>query len=274
MKKWKCGVCGYIHTGAEAPERCPVCGADRSQFILLEETAVDAPSPAPHPDGAEGSHPWICGVCRYPHAGASPPPVCPVCGSDAAKFAMPGGAPSAAPQVAAPDIGPREAPQPPPPIRLARWEPLLDRLSELHAHPISVHIPNGVLPVAALFLFLGLLFGSPALEKASFYNLSMVFLAMPAVLFSGYNDWQRRFEGRMTYVFRTKLVCGLAVQALSLVLVIWRAIQPGIVLEAHGAGRFFYLVLFLLALGCAITAGYMGGKLVVFPGGRGKRKGA
>jgi rubredoxin/uncharacterized membrane protein len=35
--RWKCSVCGYIHEGDEPPEKCPVCGADRSQFVLVEE---------------------------------------------------------------------------------------------------------------------------------------------------------------------------------------------------------------------------------------------
>lgn len=36
MKKWKCDVCGYIHTGDEPPAICPVCGADRSHFHEVE----------------------------------------------------------------------------------------------------------------------------------------------------------------------------------------------------------------------------------------------
>ena len=35
MKKWECTVCGYIHEGAEPPEICPVCGADRSKFVEI-----------------------------------------------------------------------------------------------------------------------------------------------------------------------------------------------------------------------------------------------
>ena len=30
---------------------------------------------------------------------------------------------------------------------------------ELHGHPIAVHIPNGVLPVAVLFLLAGMVIG-------------------------------------------------------------------------------------------------------------------
>jgi rubredoxin len=45
MKRWQCSVCGYIHEGDEPPEECPVCGADRSAFILLEEVQRSATGP-------------------------------------------------------------------------------------------------------------------------------------------------------------------------------------------------------------------------------------
>ena len=32
MKKWKCKVCGYIHTGDEPPEKCPLCDAPKEMF--------------------------------------------------------------------------------------------------------------------------------------------------------------------------------------------------------------------------------------------------
>jgi rubredoxin/uncharacterized membrane protein len=35
-KQWKCLVCGYLHNGPEPPNVCPVCGADKSQFVLVE----------------------------------------------------------------------------------------------------------------------------------------------------------------------------------------------------------------------------------------------
>ncbi|MGI6143217.1 MAG: rubredoxin-like domain-containing protein [bacterium] len=34
---WRCTVCGYIHTGGEAPEKCPKCGASRDKFTKIEE---------------------------------------------------------------------------------------------------------------------------------------------------------------------------------------------------------------------------------------------
>jgi len=40
-KRWQCSICGYVHVGEEPPEFCPVCGADRTKFVLL---AQDAPA--------------------------------------------------------------------------------------------------------------------------------------------------------------------------------------------------------------------------------------
>ena len=40
-KKFKCKVCGYVHEGDKAPEKCPVCQAPASEF---EEITEDAPA--------------------------------------------------------------------------------------------------------------------------------------------------------------------------------------------------------------------------------------
>lgn len=37
MKKWRCTVCGYIHTGAEPPDKCPNCGAPKEKFVELKD---------------------------------------------------------------------------------------------------------------------------------------------------------------------------------------------------------------------------------------------
>lgn len=38
MKKFVCPVCGYVHEGEEAPERCPQCGVPGSKFRVEEST--------------------------------------------------------------------------------------------------------------------------------------------------------------------------------------------------------------------------------------------
>ena len=37
MKKFVCPICGYVHEGDEAPEKCPICGAPGSTFNVMEE---------------------------------------------------------------------------------------------------------------------------------------------------------------------------------------------------------------------------------------------
>lgn len=39
MKAYVCKVCGYIHFGEEAPERCPQCGAPKDKFEVKQEGA-------------------------------------------------------------------------------------------------------------------------------------------------------------------------------------------------------------------------------------------
>ena len=34
MKKWVCSVCGYVHEGDSAPEKCPICKAPADKFVL------------------------------------------------------------------------------------------------------------------------------------------------------------------------------------------------------------------------------------------------
>ena len=33
MKKFVCSVCGYVHEGDSAPEKCPICGVPASKFV-------------------------------------------------------------------------------------------------------------------------------------------------------------------------------------------------------------------------------------------------
>jgi rubrerythrin len=37
MAKWVCGICGYVHEGAEAPAVCPQCKAVREKFKQAAE---------------------------------------------------------------------------------------------------------------------------------------------------------------------------------------------------------------------------------------------
>ena len=200
MKKWKCVVCGYIHTGDVPPEVCPLCGADRSKFIEVTEEETTS---------AEKS----------------------------SKIVLKG--------------------------RLATYRPILETLNSLiskhHLHPISVHIPNGVIPVSAIFIILGMVFQAGGLAMASFYNMIVVVITMPMVLYSGYVDWQNRYGGNLTNLFLAKMICGAIVTIISLIVVIWWLINPA---AATNSSRLLFVFIHLIMLAAAGIAGFLGGKLV------------
>jgi rubredoxin/uncharacterized membrane protein len=236
MKKWECTVCGYIHEGDEPPEICPVCGADKSMFIEIVEGASQEKQPV-------GPVPEVQQIGQADSIIQDDAKAAPVQQTDAMK---PSG---------------------------SKWsrfgpyiEPVLKFMVKYHAHPISVHIPNGVLPVSVIFLMLAVMFNCPGLESAAFYNLIFVALSMPLVIFSGVNDWKRRYRGNISNLFLGKMICGGIVSVFSIFLVVWRTVNPDVVLSASPS-RWSYLVFHLIMLAAAIVAGALGGKLV-FPNSR------
>ena len=264
--QWRCRVCSYLHRGDQPPSACPVCNSPRDRFTAADDdrpTAAHAPAEAATAIAAEPlAEPrrWRCSVCGYIHTGPEPPEKCPVCGADRSKFVRIEPEAEIEKETPASSPGPSSTRQ----SAYQRIYPMVtEHMTALHAHPISVHIPNGVAPVAVLFVLLSWFFNSSSLETAAFCNMVIVLLAMPLVLFSGYNDWQRRFGGHMTRVFMGKMCCGGIFLSLSLCIVLWRAADPQI-MGSPGSGRTLYILLHLLLLFVGAMAGYLGGKLV-FP---------
>ena len=56
MKKFVCTVCGYVHEGDSAPEKCPQCGVGADKF---KEQAGEKTWAAEHVVGvAKGNKAW------------------------------------------------------------------------------------------------------------------------------------------------------------------------------------------------------------------------
>jgi rubredoxin len=220
MKKWKCSVCGYIHEGDEPPEECPICGADRSQFVELpsEESKTFEPVEPTKPTA--------------PPISAEPVPE------------------AAAPKTLQKETGYFE-----------KYKTYTTLMAKFHAHPIAVHIPNGVLPVVVCFLFLSMFFQHSGLEAAAFYNLVFVVISMPAVILTGVVDWKTQFRGALTRVFKIKITCAAIVSGTGLILVLWKLIHPEVTAPGDGFSWVFVFILMVM-LAAAVTAGYFGGKLV------------
>ncbi|MDM8522829.1 rubredoxin [Desulfococcaceae bacterium HSG8] len=286
MKTWKCTVCGYSQESESPPEKCPVCGADKNEFIEITKKGGQEESKL----AAAGVEKiWKCTVCGYIQKSAEPPDECPVCGADRSQFieifqedsdkesgkepdpvetkpveTKPAETKSAETKPVAekseaePDT--KEMAEPDGrPAYLDVYDKVTELMTEHHIHPISVHIPNGVLPLSVIFVILAVVFRVLSLDLPAFYSLIYVLLAMPLVLFSGYNDWKKIYGGSLTRVFYTKMICGAAVFLIALVLVIWRAVDPDV---ATSPERWPYLLIHLLMLGAAGIAGHLGGKLV------------
>jgi uncharacterized membrane protein len=130
-----------------------------------------------------------------------------------------------------------------------------------HLHPVSVHIPNGVLPVSVIFIILAVFIESSALQTAALYNMVFVVLTIPFVLFSGYIEWRNRYEGALTHRFIAKIIAAGIVAITSVVAVVWWIMVPD-VLQAASSARWVFIALIFIMLIAATIAGYIGGKLV------------
>jgi rubredoxin/uncharacterized membrane protein len=208
MKRWKCTVCGYIHEGDEPPEKCPICGADRSKFIEIDSVET-AETETDFKDQEE-------------------------------EETQPGSETEAT---------------------VTKMDPLFNLMLRHHVHPILVHIPNGVLPVSVVFIVLAAIFTSSSLSQAAFYNLVFVILTMPMVLFSGYIEWQKKYGGTMTNLFIIKITSASIVSLTTIILAVWLLIDPQIA-TSSSYHRWIFLLINLVTLVAAGTAGFIGGKFV------------
>jgi uncharacterized membrane protein len=209
-----------------------------------EATAVEKPA-------AESAlKRWRCTICGYIHDGPAPPPKCPVCGVGADMFEeLVNEETAVEPAVSA--ALPKDSP----------YDKLCDLLTGLHAHPISVHVPNGILPAVVLFILIALLYGSQSFSQAAFFNTAFVLMAMPFVVYSGVVTWKRKYKGVVSSTFKIKIICSAIVGITSLTSVLWMEADPQILVRS-GFGRYLFLLINIVLLAATGLAGHLGGKLV------------
>jgi rubredoxin/uncharacterized membrane protein len=215
---------------------------------------------------------WKCSICGYVHKGDAPPEICPVCGADKSKFTpvepdTPGSTKDTninqGTQTTDSSNEQADGTE-----KIFKRVNFIDKypnftrlLTNYHFHPITVHIPNGVLPLSVLFTILAVIFNNSSLAIASKVNMIFVLLSMPLVLFSGYIDWINRYQGKMTKAFKIKIWCGISITILTFIIVIWRFIQPNILSHGFEHNTLFISINFVVLILAAI-AGFYGGKLV------------
>lgn len=132
----------------------------------------------------------------------------------------------------------------------------------IYFHPIFVHFPQALFPVAFASFILYLTTGDVIFEAGAYLMSAFGLAASPVTMITGYIDWKVRYKGYMTPVFRIKIVTGFVLVALSLAAVLLRALVPETaLLPLSGLG---WLRAGLLA-GCVascVVEGHYGGKLV------------
>jgi uncharacterized membrane protein len=134
---------------------------------------------------------------------------------------------------------------------------LSDVYESARVHPISVHVPNGALPAALLFFYLGLATGDPALERCSVLLLGLVVIVLPISLASGVYEWKRRFARRKVGIFYWKITLATLTLAAGLSGGFLRALTP-----EGGTGQWVSAALFTAMLPLVVLLGHFGGKLV------------
>jgi rubredoxin/uncharacterized membrane protein len=239
MKKWQCSVCKYIHTGETPPDKCPVCGVSGNKFILLEtgdDTGTkEKSSPkaiAQKPDSKIPDPPHTTLVIKPGEHGESVP-IKVLGNSDARKS------------------------------EAQKTENFYDKITGLmvkhHAHPVSVHMPNGILPAAVVLFILAGILDNSLFEKAGFINLVFVILALPLVLFSGVIEWKKKYNQAFTLIFKIKILAATLTTTACLVSVIWYLLDP---LVLSSSKSLIFILVNIIMLASAGVAGHMGGKLV------------
>jgi len=210
---------------------------------------------------------WKCIICGYIHEGETPPESCPICKAPASKFILleegdaddsqdKGGKSRVKPDKTTPstDSSDKEKTKAP-----DMKELILDQMVKHHLHPVSVHIPNGILPVAVLFFVAALIFNMDSLAKAGFYNIVVVLVALPLVIFAGFVEWVKKYNAAMTNFFKIKITAALITFLACLVSLVWFIKEPAVL---HSSDAWIFILINVVMVGSAGVAGFLGGKLV------------
>jgi len=228
MKVWQCTVCKYVHRESTPPEKCPVCGVNKNKFIEIDEERIQV-----RPVRKAAVKP--AGQTDIPTTDHSPAP---------------------SPSVKVATEPPKKQPPPPPEKGFAKIKSLA---LKHHIHPISVHTPNGILPIAVILWILSWMFNSELLAKAAMINMIFVILSLPVVVFTGILEWQKKYQGALTPIFKIKILAAAFTSIFCVISLIWYLADPGIL---SGTKALMFIFVNIIMVAAAGIAGHIGGKLV------------
>ena len=185
---------------------------------------------------------WQCSVCKYIHKGEKPPDRCPICNVPASKFK---------------EIKAKKAPASE--TKESFLNKIFSMLIKHHAHPVSVHTPNGILPAAVVLWIAAWIFNYDILSKAALINMIFVIIALPFVIFTGVLEWQKKYNSGLTRLFKIKILSATMTTVLCIMSLLWYLINPGVL--SSSLAWLFILTNVIMVVFAGI-AGHIGGKLV------------
>jgi uncharacterized membrane protein len=156
----------------------------------------------------------------------------------------------------------KAAPEPPkkqPPPPETGFERIKSLALKHHAHPVSVHTPNGILPAAVILWTLAWIFDSEILAKAAMINMVFVVMAFPVVILTGILEWQKKYQGALTPLFKIKILAAALTTVSCVISLVWYLADPEIL---SGSKAFVFILLNIVMVAAAGVAGFIGGKLV------------
>jgi rubredoxin/uncharacterized membrane protein len=279
VKRWRCSVCGYIHTGTEPPETCPVCHVEREKFAEAgadEPQPVRAPSDRANPDDPTAEYQAIKPPTTQEQ---TPDPPKPAAVEEVAPEATPATRTGSSKRWRCTVCNYlHEGPEPPevcPICGAGAKDFVVDEetaghthqgfgglVEKLHAHPVTAHFPNGALPLALAFWVGYLILGDDSLERTSFYLMLVSVAVAPLTLLSGWSDARHRFGSADTGVFPEKKLWGWILVALGLGMAVWRLGAGWTWVPDTTIAVIAYTASLAAANALAVRLGLLGGKLI------------
>ncbi len=188
---------------------------------------------------------WQCIVCKYIHKEEKPPEKCPICNVSARQFKKIQELPDAS--------------KPNPDMKESGLEKIYSILVKHHAHPVSVHTPNGILPVTVVLWIAAWLFNYDILSKAAFINIAFVIIALPLVIFTGVLEWKKKYNSSFTKAFKLKILSATLTCVLCGINFVWYLLNPDVLSSVFA---WLFILVNIIMVAFAGLAGHIGGKLV------------
>jgi uncharacterized membrane protein len=136
------------------------------------------------------------------------------------------------------------------------------RVNVPHVHPIFVHFPQALFPVAFAAFCVYLLSGMREFETGAFVAALFGAAAAPVTTATGFFDWWNRYQAYMTSVFRIKIGGSFVLMALAGPAVWLRAFRPDLAVLPLTALGWAYFGLLAACTATCVVLGHYGGKLV------------